>query len=228
MDARRLSILGLAMVACAQGSLEPGTSFNPTVGTMQPGDSGDDEGDDADDGDDDGSETTGGGEGSASVDDGGSTGADPTTNEGEGTTDPASASAEDESTSDPPPMETSTTDPGGEEEAGSDTDPGMLPDAGPYEDCTLPDCEAGNDCLGIVGLDDYAPYCSPQCTEDADCPAGGTAAPSCILSEEGAPAPTNCVLLCEYDNEVLGNCPTGMTCADLPGQTTQVGLCMWM
>jgi len=222
MDVRRLSILALTLVACAQGNLEPGTSFNPTVGGTQPSDTGNDDGDGDDDGDS--GEASGSTGGSATADEG-SSGPAPTTNEGDSTTDPTDASAEGESTTEPMPGDTSTTEPMNDD--GIDTEPGMLPDAGPYEDCSLPDCEAGNDCLGIVGLDDYAPFCSPQCTSDADCPPGGTAVPSCILSEEGAADPTNCVLLCSYDNESLGNCPNGMTCADIPGQTTQVGVCMW-
>lgn len=218
MDRRR-SLLGvLALAACAKGTLDNTTTFGVSFTTTQSASSAEDSGDEADSGDTGGS-TSEGGEADATT-------APVTT--APITTDPASSdggadSGPAEESSGGGPVTTMTTDPA--------TDDGMPPppDVGPWEACDLADCEAGNDCIELTGLRSNAPYCSPQCTEDADCPLppDGDALPVCALSSDGAAVPTNCALLCEYDGLPYGTCPAGMVCTDVPDQMTPVSICMW-
>ena len=107
-------------------------------------------------------------------------------------------------------------------------DDGPLPPPDPWESCAMADCDAGSLCINFTGLRDYSPYCAPECMVDADCPyPGGDALVTCALIEEGATEPTHCAVICEYDGAVLGACPDGMQCADVPDQMTQVAVCMW-
>lgn len=216
----RRCLLGvLALAACAKGSLDNTTTFGGSFSTTQSASSADASGDEEDSGDTGGS-TSGGGDGE------GDTTMPVTTMPI--TTDPASSEGGPDSgpaqeSSDGGPITTMTTDPS--------TDDGMPPppDVGPWEACDLAACEAGNDCIELTGLRSNPPYCSPQCTTDADCPAppDGDALPVCALSADGATDPTNCALLCEYDGLPYGTCPAGMACTDVPDQTTPVSICMW-
>ncbi|MBK8236544.1 MAG: hypothetical protein IPK74_13390 [Deltaproteobacteria bacterium] len=103
------------------------------------------------------------------------------------------------------------------------------PEVGEYEDCAAATCVDGSDCIELTDLPANDAFCSPQCTVDADCPAGpgGDALPVCALSDAMAVDPTNCVLLCEYDGLDYGTCPGGMSCTSIPGQTTSISVCMW-
>ena len=85
------------------------------------------------------------------------------------------------------------------------------PEVGEYEDCAAATCVDGSDCIELTDLPANDAFCSPQCTVDADCPAGpgGDALPVCALSDAMAVDPTNCVLLCEYDGLDYGTCPGG-------------------
>ncbi|MBX7082998.1 MAG: hypothetical protein K1X88_27580 [Nannocystaceae bacterium] len=222
---RTLALLSVALVACAQGSLDGPTSFGFTVGmtNVTVGDGGE--------------ESTGGGSDSDTSAGSGSTGgsASASADGGSTSTGAAEGSSSDSGLSASASMSAGESSSGASASAdgGSMTtmDPPPPPpmDVGPWEDCANANCEAGNDCIELTDVMTDEPYCSPQCTTDADCPlpATGDALPICALSADGAADPTNCALLCEYDNLPYGTCPNGMTCTDIPGQTTQIALCVW-
>ena len=228
----------LLLAGCAQGDLDPGATFgmsNPTVP---------DDDDDDGTGDDDGSTGGSAGETSGGETTGGP--ADGTTSAVESSGDssgaPVTASA-DESSSGGSGIEesssTAATNEAGDEmaemgdemaEMGDEMpmeDDGGVPTE-PWESCALMDCEAGSLCINVTGLRDYSPYCAPECMTDDDCPnPGGDALIACALVEEGATEPTHCAAICEFDDMVLGDCPAGMQCAEVPDQMTQIAVCMW-
>lgn len=214
----------LALVGCAKGDLDNGTSFGFTASATLPATASADDGDGEEGstaGDDDESTAEGQAEGSG---------------DGEASTQPAttdeppaesSGGGEEESSDGPIEPGSSSTDPVGESSSDDGAEP--PPEVGPWEDCDAAVCEDGTDCVEITGLRGNAPYCSAQCVSDLDCPdpATGTAIPVCALALNDAEDSTNCALLCSFDDVPQGTCPNGMVCTDLPGAMTQASLCMW-
>jgi hypothetical protein len=223
----------LPWAGCAQGDLDTGATFGMSDPTVP-----DEEDDDDGTADDDGS--TGGSAGETS---GGETTAGPadgTTSaagsSGDSSGAPVTASA-DESSSVGSGIEDSSSSASATTEAGDEMaemgdempmeDDGMIPTE-PWESCALMDCDAGSLCINVTGLRDYSPYCAPECMTDDDCPyPGGDALVTCALVQEGETEPTHCAVICEYDDAVLGDCPVGMQCAEVPDQMTQIAVCMW-
>lgn len=227
---RRLLLALVSIFGCAQGSLE-GPGFGLPVTATQPAQS-----DTGDDDDDETGSSSGEGSGSVSASGGVTSAADAGSSSG----DPVSAGPEssddgvtvdpsaEESSSGVDPTDASATDPTDASDDG-DPPPPPPPDAGPWESCEAADCEAGNDCITVTGLDANDAYCSPQCQTDLDCPYPdtGDATPFCALVADDAVDPTNCALVCEYDGLDYGTCPNGMECAGIPGQDPTISLCMW-
>jgi hypothetical protein len=205
----------LALVACAKGTLDNAQNFGVSVSTTQSSSASNGDDDESTTDADDGSESEGGTAGSDPAT------TDPATTESAGT-DPGESSGVLEESSSGAPITTMS------EESSSTGGGPVLPDVGPWEACDLADCELGNDCIGLTGLRSYAPYCSPVCVTDDDCPFpdDGDALPVCALSVDDAD-PTNCALLCEVDGVPYGTCPGGMSCAEVPDQPTPVSICMW-
>jgi hypothetical protein len=148
----------------------------------------------------------------------------------------ASSVADTSSSSGPPQESSSEGGPAESSDSGSTTSmssesssTGSTPAPGAWEECDGVVCEAGNDCTAVTGLRGNAPFCSPQCMTDDDCPPppDGDATPICALAIDGADSPTNCALLCAYDGMDYGTCPAGMDCTEIPDQTTPVSLCAW-
>jgi hypothetical protein len=233
MDLRR-SLALLLVAGCAAGSLENNSFGLPATATQPMTTAGDDD-------DDTGGSTTGddpsGNSASAeettapptTADDSSAGPADDST---DATDDPSITNPTDDPTNDP--TDDPTTDPTDAESTGPvdpSTDDGAMPPpmVGEWENCAQAICDAGNDCIGVVGLDNNDAYCAPQCVSDLDCPlpASGTAEPYCLLVAENEVDPTNCALVCEYDGFDFGTCPNGMQCAAIPDQSPTVSLCMW-
>jgi hypothetical protein len=96
---------------------------------------------------------------------------------------------------------------------------------GAYDECGqgVGACESGLDCLGLEGLSG-APFCSPDCSGGANCPAAGEIVGTCALGATPGNT-TNCALLCDEANAGTGEgCPEGMTCIDTAQGT---GVCLW-
>ena len=232
--------IALALAGCAQGDLEATGTFGMTNPATAAGD------DDDDTGDDDGTGDDGTTRGSVGETSGGPIThgpADGTTSAADGSSEssgaPVTASA-DESSSVASGVEDSSASASATTEAGDEMaddmaemgdempmDDGAVPPE-PWESCALVDCDAGSVCISVTGLREYSPYCAPDCVTDEDCPyPGGDALVTCALVEDGAMDPTSCAAICEYDGAVLGACPDGMECAEVPDQTTQIAICMW-
>jgi hypothetical protein len=227
----------LLSAACAQGDLQTGGSFGMTSPATMAGDdddgTGDDDGSTGTAGETSGASTTGG------LDDGTTSAVD---SSGESSGAPVTASADESSSMGSGLVESSSS--AASSEAGDDMaeagdevtssgddmpmeDDGAVPPE-PWESCEAMACDAGSLCINVTGLRGFSPYCAPECMVDADCPyPGGDALVSCALIEDGATEPTHCAVICEYDDMVLGECPDGMQCAEVPDQMTQVALCMW-
>jgi hypothetical protein len=105
--------------------------------------------------------------------------------------------------------------------------PGM-PDAAAGENAlgvpcgeSQPDCPAGHTCaiLGLPDGSDTMGYCTPACTEDADCMEGftGPGSASCFRDME-------CVVSCETEGGTDGVCPAGLTCLSTGGPTFACGV----
>jgi hypothetical protein len=218
---------------CAQGDLDANTSF----GMTQAGSTADDDDDDDDESADDG-DTTGGSDGGSSSAGSTSASADGDTSTADSADSssgaPVTATAEESTTA---PAESSegepaTTEAGDEMSESSDgmpmEDDGPPPMADAWESCDTLACVADAPCITVTGLRDYSPYCAPECMVDADCPdPGGTAQVVCGLVPEGETEPTQCAAFCEFDGMVLGVCPPGMSCVEVPDQMTQIAVCLW-
>lgn len=86
-------------------------------------------------------------------------------------------------------------------------------------------CPAGNACTSLmgVGTNMTTGYCTPNCMNMAAIcttgytgPAGGQ--PQCALSASMGAPPTGCAIVCQNTPQ----CPTGLTCTPVPGQTVMV------
>jgi hypothetical protein len=118
-------------------------------------------------------------------------------------------------------------DHGSMDESSTGSDRGE-PSADEYESCAMAECVSGSACTDVADLDDYDPFCSPACETDDDCPqVDGGVESWCSLVPDGELDAQRCVLVCIVDDAVLGDCPGAMECVDVPGQTTQIGVCMW-
>ncbi len=219
---------------CAQGNLDPGSSFGMTQAASSADDDDDDDDDTGEDEDETGADagSTGAESTGASADDGTSAADSADTSSGA----PVTATAEESTTTAPAESsegEPATTEAGDDmsEESTDDMpaeDDAPPPMAEPWESCETLACVADAPCITVTGLRDYSPYCAPECMVDADCPdPGGTAQVVCGLVPEGETEPTQCAAFCEFDGMVLGVCPVGMSCVDVPDQPTQIAVCMW-
>lgn len=206
---------------CTDDGLQQDCNDEPALVTVAV-----DESDDDDDDDDDGS-TSSGDEGDDDDDDDDTSPADD-----EGT---ETAPAEESSSSDEAPLdddagtgtEEGPLDEGPMEESSSEDD-GTEPLADEYESCATNECVAGSQCIDITDLEEYDPFCSPDCESDADCPSvGGGVESWCALVPDGELDPASCVLVCSYDDDVLGDCPGAMDCIEVPGQDPPISVCMW-
>jgi len=89
-------------------------------------------------------------------------------------------------------------------------------------------CPDGNTCTSLQGLGSTTMgYCSPTCTQaGSECatgytgPAGGQ--PVCALSAGEGQPPSQCAIVCTAPTQ----CPTGLACTAVPGQTQPVSVCV--
>lgn len=88
-------------------------------------------------------------------------------------------------------------------------------------------CPAGNTCTGVSGVGSTTMgWCTPTCTQQGgECAAGYTGPaggmPVCALTTaQGAP-PSQCAIICT----AAAQCPSGLQCIPVPGQTTPVSIC---
>jgi len=81
-------------------------------------------------------------------------------------------------------------------------------------------CAVGEQPLQLEEVDGC--FCGPQC-DDMNCPAAseGTALAQCAAG--GDMGAMFCVLVC--DPAMMGMCPTGMVCDDVPAAGEGVGVC---
>jgi hypothetical protein len=87
-----------------------------------------------------------------------------------------------------------------------------------------PQCPAGNTCTGVQGLGSTTMgWCSPMCmnmnsicTTGYTGPAGGM--PVCALSTAMGAPPSLCAIVCTMQSQ----CPTGLTCTQVPNQNAMI------
>lgn len=85
-------------------------------------------------------------------------------------------------------------------------------------------CPAGNDCVALMGVGSTTTgYCTPMCmnmssicTTGYTGPAGGN--PQCALTVMGSTTPNGCAIICTMASQ----CPTGMGCMPVTGQTVKI------
>jgi hypothetical protein len=88
-------------------------------------------------------------------------------------------------------------------------------------------CPTGNACTGVSGVGSTTSgWCTPPCTQaGTECttgytgPAGGM--PQCALTTATGAPPTQCAIICT----TTAQCPTGLSCIAVPGQSPPVSIC---